>query len=286
MNNQKGMTLVELLVYIVLAGFLLAPVIMLMQNSSVNMARDASNVTLRMTGRELVSILFDDLRNTGYKVDPDDFTADTAGSSYVDMATFHADVAGKCAPTATPAPPAGCRDSVFYGGTPATRFPTKFDISSFRPGQGGASGRLYDTLTVRMGKLSPAGTWDGIDTVTYYVQADSALVRKASGITGTSTKSLARNIAALRFQFSDDLDVWYEFDNYNHSAPSATHINNKSVTRYIKAILVHKDSKKLAASKSQTITVVPGATITDNTTQHLYERHEIVIPIPNNGLFP
>jgi len=293
MTNKKGMTLVEVLVYIVLAGMLLAPVIMLMQNSSVSMARDASNVNLRMSGRELLNIIYDDLRNTGYKLKPNTFNFDDTTVSYVNLNDFHKYVAA-CTAATHPS-------STIYGPCRPPRFGTrigtgddtisgKFDVSSFMPTNNVGGNKFYDLLTVRMGKLSPTGNWQGIDTITYYVDKDT-LKRRIDGITNTakpnpSTIKLASNVEALKFRYSEDLLDWYD-----------TFTNNdfgrylKGYVQYIKVIIVTKDPKKLSASKTTTITLIepegsnPGLIFTKND-QALYERHEIVIPIPNNGLYP
>lgn len=65
--NNKGMTLLELIVYIILAAFLLAPVLFLVQRSSVDMARDNTSSNLRSQGKDILNIIYNDLKNTGYK---------------------------------------------------------------------------------------------------------------------------------------------------------------------------------------------------------------------------
>jgi Tfp pilus assembly protein PilW len=258
MTGKKGMTLVELLVYMALAALLLAPVIMLTQNSAVNMARDASNASLRMNGREILNIMYDDLKNTGFK-----------------MSGFEAKIE---ATYLNPAKPPAERDS-----------------SSFKPGKI-AAGALYDTLTAISGKLNGAGAWIGADTVRYCVDISNGNALKREVLAGNGnpksdeTGVLARNVAALRFQYAEDPSdgppEWYDIINYNNSNPTADDLDDKIVAKYIKVIMVLKDDKRLAATKTQSIKVVPGVTITDNSSQALYERHEVVIPIPNNGLFP
>jgi len=306
MTNKKGMTLVEVLVYIVLAGMLLAPVIMLVQNSSVSMARDASNTNLRMSGREILNIIYDDLKNTGYKLNPklNTFEADTA-VSYVNLNDYHQYVAACTAsshPASTsygPCPPRlGSRlgtgiDSVING---------KFDISSFMPANK-FNGDYYDKLTVRMGRLKADGAWaDTIDTVTYFVDnnKEKELKRTIQGKSNKTpnkpdTMTLARNVAALKFRYSEDLVDWY--DRFDHS--NTTHVSTKGYVQYIKVIIVTKDNKKLAPSNpAKPITLInSGDAVTGYytgalplmvtpTDASLYERHEVVVPIPNNGLFP
>jgi len=286
MTNKKGMTLVEVLVYIVLAGMLLAPVIMLMQNSSVNMARDASNVNLRMSGRELLNIIYDDLRNTGYKLSPSTFKADTT-VSYVNLNDFHLNYVAACTAASHPAsiPNYGpCPARLGTGGDAITG---KFDVSSFMPANK-IGGDFYDKLTVRMGRLNKLGAWDGIDTISYYVDDTTAnggkvLTREIKYNGNVKKMTLARNVEALKFRYSDDFVTWY--DTFTSSVDD---ISLKGYIQYIKVIIVTKDPKKLSATKTTTVKLIDGSPGLDlvRNDQALYERHEIVIPVPNNGLFP
>jgi type II secretory pathway pseudopilin PulG len=256
--DRKGMTLVELLVYIVLAALLLAPVIMLMQNSSVTMARDAGRVNLNMTGRELLGIIYDDLKNTGFKLD---------GFTVKYEATYR-----------YPEKPEGERDS-----------------ASFMPGNKVGGADYYDTLTVLVGVLNSGGGWAGVDTVTYKVNGGRELVRRVNrqGSSGGRTVTLARNVAALKFRYSPDLVNWYDkFDGAGGAG-----LREKHKVQYVKAIVVLKDSKRLSPVKpAAPVTLITAGDGGAHTQEvkitppegdlALYERYETLIPIPNNGLFP
>jgi len=265
-TNKKGVTLVELLVYMVLAAFLLAPVIMLVQHSSISMARDAGNANLRMSGRELLNLMYDDLRNTGYKLSMtgSTLTVDTA-VSYVNTTAF-GNYVNSCQNQAN-------GYSTEYGKCPANYDNYMYEASSFIPGNRVES-VFYDMLTVCMGRLDNNGAWDGIDTITYKVENGDLTRIKGSD----APMTLARNVMALKFLYSDNLSTWYEtFD--------ASNMETKNRVEYIKVVLVLKDDKKLSPVNNQKITVIEGidTTFTDKA---LYERHEMVIPIHNNGLFP
>jgi Tfp pilus assembly protein PilW len=263
--NKKGMTLLELLVYMALAALLLAPVIMLMNSSSKNMARDASNTDLRISGRDLLNIMYDDLKNTGFKLNPGTFNFDSS-ATYLNM------------------PPVS-------NGTEEMR-----DSSSFIPGDGAGIDSLYDTLTIIKGRLE-GGDWNGSDTVRYYVDNKKELKRagakvvSATGAVTHSLQTLARNVAALQFQYSQDMVEWEDFTGYTGDAGD---LEYKTEVQYIKVTIVLKDDKRLAATNNQTIMVIdrrndspPYKLVIDAPNdQALYERHEIVVPIPNNGLYP
>ncbi|MDR2591483.1 MAG: prepilin-type N-terminal cleavage/methylation domain-containing protein [Chitinispirillales bacterium] len=279
MDRKGGMTLVEVLVYMVLAGFLLAPVIMLVQNTAISMARDAGTVSLRISGLELLNIVYDDLRNTGYKLNPSGFAA-SDGVSYIDTVKFKAYVADCASPSPTKA----------YGPCPV-RLDTitgEFDLSSFMP-ENKSDGAYYDALTIRKGKLTaPTGAWGGVDTVTYKVE-NKNLKRKIVGYSSPSGNvvTLARNVEALKFRYSENLLDWY--DAFDHG--DKDHLQAKGYVQYVKMIIVTKDPKKLSPTKTTTIALIepdgggPGLKLERNDLA-LYERHEIVVPIPNNGLFP
>ncbi|MDR0330346.1 MAG: type II secretion system GspH family protein [Chitinispirillales bacterium] len=257
--NKKGMTLLELLVYMVLAAFLLAPVIMLMQNSSVSMARDAVNTELRISGRDIVNIMYDDLKNTGFKIHPSTFKSDLA-ATYIAF-----DV---------PSP----------GSDPVIIVNDSSSITSVNDGAG-----FYDEFTAIMGRLNDAGAWVGIDTISYRVDAADPtrpLTRRhrkgtIGGANSDATQVIARNVAALKFRYSEDLVDWEdEID----PAAGADDLAYKKAVKYVKAVLVLKDNKKLSPVTKQEFALTDDIALTVDD-KALYERYEVVIPVPNNGLF-
>jgi len=265
--NKKGMTLIELLVYMAIAALLLAPVIMLMQNSSLNMARNAVNTDLRISGRDILNIMYEDIRNTGFKL------MDQTGT---EIERLHVTFMGVGGVNTTVTPP-----DTTWGVD---------DSSSFKHDDDVVGDKRYDTLTIRKGRLSSAGTWDGYDTIRYFVDAGK-LTRnrdfwKWSGTAylvapesdSTSRKILTGNVEALQFQYSDStLSEWKD------TPPTDAY---KASVRFIKIILVLRDSKKLAATNTTVVDKLANAVTITSTDKALLERHEIVVPIPNNGLFP
>jgi type II secretory pathway pseudopilin PulG len=276
--DRKGMTLVEILVYMVLAGLLLAPIVMLTRNSAVSMARDAGTVALRVSGRELLNIIYDDLRNTGYKLNPGGFAANN-NVSYIDSVKFGAYVADCASASPTKA----------YGPCPV-RLDTVtgvFDLSSFMPGSK-SGGAFYDALTVRMGRLTKTGAWGGIDTVAYRVDnGELKRVIKGNSSSSGDARTLIRNVEALKFRYSENLVDWYD----EYDLGDKGDIEAKCYVRYVKVIIVTKDPKRLSPTKTTSIVLIEpegadtGLKLVRNDLA-LYERNEIVVPIPNNGLFP
>jgi type II secretory pathway pseudopilin PulG len=277
--NKKGMTLIELLVYIALAALVLAPVIMLMNNSSQNMARDAGKTNLRMSGRDILNVIYDDLKNTGFKLNPAGFKAeDDAWNSELDSLNCTATICG-----------GSSSDTVAV-----------YDSSSFMDANGVdgvGKGKFFDSLTVKRGKLDAVGTWVGADWVSYYVEG-GRLKRNHGG----HVRTLTDNVASLQFEYSADLIYWDDSFNRDESAPhgdcaasmpgndnfEACRRLDKSYVRYIKVTLVLRDPKQLAGTLGAREFDVGGGHAIDVAAgdQALYEYHEIVVPIPNNGLFP
>jgi prepilin-type N-terminal cleavage/methylation domain-containing protein len=268
--NKNGMTLIELLVYMAIAALLLAPVIMLMQNSSVNMARDAVTTDLRISGRDILNIMYDDIRNTGFKLEKPEGTV--SDSIVMSM---------KVDPTSTSNPPAKIPD----------------DSSSFRPSIEGPLVK-FDTLTIRKGRLKSDGGWDGYDTVMYYVrETDATLIRRSTKFIYNTTTTphytladvdkewaIARPVEALQFQYSADLENWR--DTYYNTNDITSGKPAKTKVKYIKISVVTVDKKKLAPTKTFSQIDVGDYSYGPFDDQYLREVSEIVVPIPNNGLFP
>jgi prepilin-type N-terminal cleavage/methylation domain-containing protein len=272
--NKKGMTLIELLVYMAIAALLLAPVIMLMQNSSVNMARDAVNTDLRISGRDILNIMYEDIRNTGFKLKTPNGDTCT-GVTFIEFNTA--------------VPPVM----------------TKNDPSSIQSGDGTGTSEAFDTLTIRKGKLDKnTGEWGGYDEIKYYVHqstTDSTLIWEhtksydKNGIQPSTfvpvKREIAKNVEALQFQYSDSLSTWVDGNNSNSLfVGTGSEQMAKDSVKYIKIAVVTVDKKKLAPTKTFLETPVP--VYTGSYThgpfddQYLREVSEIVVPIPNNGLFP
>jgi hypothetical protein len=271
--NKKGMTLVELLVYIALAALLLAPIIFLINNSSVNMTRDAAGTELRISGRDLLNIIYDDLKNTGFKLKPEDL-------SVVDSITY----------------------TTYNTETPPV--PLVVDKSSIKPEAG--VNDAFDKLTIRSGKLA-GNAWGGWEEITYEVTgvvSNRGKLKRTittydpDNVTVVSAKSgtteLAQNVIALQFEYAPDLDM----DAYDwRDNPSATATINigappiavpqREAVKYIRVNIVLEHENKIAANTKNTPEILHVGNYTVPAGgQVLRERYEMVIPIPNNGLFP
>jgi len=262
---KRGMTLLELVVYIALAALLLAPVVMLMHSSSLNMARDAKSLELRVSGRDVLNIMYGDMRNAGFKM-----------NNFINFTTH---------PIAV------------YGGG---------DSSSFRHRLGGA----FDTLDTRRGVLDNNGNWNFLEEVRYNVRENSTLVREIISRTDagdtlvppvpSEVRILAYNVEALKFEFSENLQFWQDGpvtlpawrNDLNFTAAGVVPSNNTAATfdrkarvKYIKVTLVLKDNNQLSPVVNKNPDVIAGHTLPASGSA-MREIHSIVIPVPNNGLFP
>jgi type II secretory pathway pseudopilin PulG len=257
--NKKGMTLLELMIYIAVAGMLLAPIVMLMHNSSVNMARDAKSTDMKTSGRDILNIMFEDIRNTGYKIDPGNLEVKYEATYLESPDDLDAD--GKYITT-------GENSSSFEIATDPTDPNDKY----------------YDGLYFIKGKLKDNdGTWERADEIKYYVPDDGKNILIRECLSGCSDKQeLITGVEALKFQYSSDLQNWKN-----------TNADRKSA-QYIKAVFVLKDGTRLSPVRRTSFRVLDDdgsgthldLAVPSGSEEHLYERHEIVIPIPNNGLFP
>jgi len=261
-SGISGMTLLELVVYIALAALLMAPVVMLMQNASLNMARDSNSMNLRVSGRDAVNIMYDDIRGTGFKL--------------------------------RQLNPAVAIDAPILWGNRAAPV-NAADLSSFQHINSTAPAPVNappsDQLTILKGVLNPATpnqlNWIGFDEITYRVENNNLLrhhirtdntVNPAAVVTD-ETHIIARNVETLQFQFAANPN------------PPAGWINAPTVaqkvdTRYIKTILVLRTDKRVAAARSNSDGVMAADVALGPTGGTAREVYEIVIPVPNNGEFP
>lgn len=239
--NNKGMTLLELIIYIILGAFLLIPVIFLMHRSSVTMARDTGKQTLRTEGRDVMNIFYDDFKNLGFKANVS-ITDPNTGAFVINV-----------------------DDNAFYS-----------DSSSFDH----TDGDPYDQIKIRRGVLDDTGAYQGVDTITYYVDNTTRnLIRNIKGITsGSTNQTIVSNVDALQFQYADSTFQWK-----NNPQPTSGSLLRKDV-RYIRVYLLLQDSKPLAVTKTQNFDL--GQITLSFSDQNLRELHQVVVPVPNNGLYP
>jgi type II secretory pathway pseudopilin PulG len=287
MNNKniKGMTLVELIVYIALAALLLAPLVMLFQKSSQSMARGAVSTDLRMSGREILSIMYDDMRNLGFKLE-----SMTAGPG--PKISDHVMV--------NPTNPTGPDPTVDPTGAAAAA--AQRDSSSFISFEALTGGDImagsrgaYDSLIFRKGVLNNNGEWNGYDIVKYAVRnvsTDKNLIREIDSVrlspasSGTATQTLAQGVDALQFQYSPNSLDWV--NGYTETTPinAATATAKKSV-EYIKIYLILRNDKQVGATQTAPSIEDIGSTdvkLNQVNLPIMRERYEIVVPVPNNGL--
>jgi len=282
-RSISGMTLLELIVYIALAGLLLAPVVMLMNKSSVNMARDTKSLELRVSGRDILDIMYSDIKNTGFKI-----RSLTAAGVHIDSLAVY-------------------RCNQNNNNTPSVCAGNPHDTSSFRHTRNIGA---YDTLEIIRGVRTAAGAWDYAEKVRYRVNtADSTLVREiisqtrrnvaasnapvaVNPLIGNQTTILAHNVEALKFEYSQDMNTWRN----DLTGTTEPNLSNKARMKYIRVTIALKDNKRLSpAAKTTPDTLVRASVGTPQTSfistlpasqRTLREIHQIVIPVPNNGLFP
>ncbi|MDR2577950.1 MAG: PilW family protein [Chitinispirillales bacterium] len=228
---------------------------MLMRDSSMNMTRDATRVDMMMSGRDILNIMYDDIRNMGFKLN--DGLGVIKEAAYLGLGTDE-----------------------------------KKDSSSFVHLDGHANDPpkpAFDELDFIRGGLS-----SGVDTIAYFVDGSRQLVRAEVAANGDNKNErvLARNVEALQFEYADESMAtwWFGSDPMD---PNPFNINdaiigggldNKKSVRFIRVSLVLKDDKQLAPAPMQPFTVGNFEVVPEGNA--LYERHQIVIPVPNNGVFP
>jgi hypothetical protein len=110
-----------------------------------------------------------------------------------------------------------------------------------------------------------------------------------NGATRPATRQvLARNVVALQFQYACDniLATGGDWVNGFAEPPTPATAPLKKNIKYIKVAFIMKNDRQVAAARSAKIEIGDTSFTPQANDLSLYERHEIVIPIPNNGLFP
>lgn len=162
--NQKGVTLVELLIYLVL--FAIVSLLLGRQfNSLIKNYSTGKQIMRQQTdARDILGLMAREVRNTGLKI----FFRSSAGSLIKDTAS----------------------------GT----FISSSDPSSFNHSESKNS-TFGDTLTLLMARLSATGDSAGVDTITYYLEnTNLKRIVKSKGA-GTISSIMATNVLALQFQY-------------------------------------------------------------------------------------
>jgi len=229
------------------------------------MARDAGRVNLQMSGREILQIIYDDLKNTGFKILPDvvgsEVSVDTSATNYYDGvrrfkwtgSAWSTDCDSTCTFPVCPDAAVssgwcrwsksqnkyvtctnGCTDIIkdsasFYNANGYLFYrPLSNPLSNsyIFQGSSGCSGNpacssfvnRYDTLGVLMGKLDKDGLWEGDAAykINYRVQDSSKLMLIRTVISpspkhSTISTVLAKDVAAFKVRFSDNLKDWYDY---------------------------------------------------------------------------
>jgi hypothetical protein len=95
-------------------------------------------------------------------------------------------------------------------------------------------------------------------------------------------KILAYDVEALKFEFSEDMQTWLTTEVTGDDADTFA---RKAKMKYIRVTVALKDNKQVASFVNSTPDVVAGHTLAPSGTA-MREIHSIVIPVPNNGLYP
>ncbi len=161
--NQKGVTLIELLVYLVL--FAIVSLLLGRQFNSFikNYSTGKQLIRQQTDARDILGLMTREVRNTGLKIffrsAGDTLIKDTASGTFV----------------------------------------SSTDLSSFIHSES-QNDTYGDTLTLLMARLSATGDSAGVDTITYYLENTN--LKRVLKSTGNSTSSvIATNILALQFEY-------------------------------------------------------------------------------------
>lgn len=246
--NSRGYTLVELIIYSLVALIVIGFSLSLIRTTSRSYTRDRRKSRMQTEGRNAILMMSREIVNTGFKkylkFDPGvDTTLITVSN------TTTGDLAAPV--PAQPVPGDGESSFMYYPGIPG------------------------DTLEIFRATLKANGQFDTTQRITYS-RSGNTLERKLREHDGTNwiaepTTELANNVEALQFQFSTDKTTWTN---------SITGI--KKDIKAIKIFLLIRTNKEVDLKVQKTYHL-GNTTIVPTGDRHLRRLYIEIVEVVNNG---
>ncbi|MGM0462005.1 MAG: hypothetical protein ACQEQ4_06245 [Fibrobacterota bacterium] len=268
LHNNAGVTLVELIVYMVVSLFVIAFSLELLTSLFTGAEHERRVVNIQHDGTELITILARDVSTMGFK----HYLVDTATHPQEMVYTTRQ-----------------------IPGTWIGSFQDSTGDESFRFNPAGTPGFL-DTLTLYRGVMDDVYTPDRVERVVYEVNDDTLFriltpLDPTFDITGTGspdyaadwgdadTVALAQGVQAFKFEFSPDFQDWY-------SDPAGM----EEDISYIRIALLLRSERegKVQNSRDFVFLEYSGDTTSIAFTpsagnRNIYRKYETVIEVPSNG---
>lgn len=248
--NNKGYTLTELMMYLVLSTAIIGFSLSLVRHSSISFINTRRIEKAQLNGRSAITIMVRDIINTGFKSYMAKVTT-TPPDTFKVITVTESTITNESGP-----------DS----------------LSSFIA----KNGSPYDTLTIYKIALNNSNTYKQTEKIKFFViDSSKELVRNKFVLDNTTHTwadsgivTLTRNIEALQFQFSSDMSVWKNCNELD---------SIKTNMKYIKCFLLIKTDKQTKTIVNKTFNLADlTLSYTDNYIRRIFTE---TIPILNNGLF-
>ncbi len=268
-ENNKGYTLTELMIYMVLAVVVMTLVMNTMKSVSTQYVRGREVTKMQTNGRDVISILSRDLINTGFKY----HITKTLTNGVVQYKTL---------------PMVGTPEETFLLGSYTSKL---VDDRALLPDDSAASffhepRTPADSLEIFRSRLVSSDLVGSVERVSYHMSTDT-LFRVFSECATTTldgsgdiqwsdpdTIALIENVEAIQYQFSPNGVDWED----DPSDDIERHL-----MKYIRVELLIKSMREAdIAGKSGTVTVGDYEVTMDG--EHLYRSYSEVVPIRNNGI--
>ena len=270
MKNNRGTTLAELMVYMVIAILILGYIFRAMQDVAKNYVRGREVTKLQTNGRDAIALLARDIVNTGMKYY---IKIDTIknGSDTLEYLLSPIDYTA---------------DSLYFKGA----YTSAYVDTAHAPSDSFASffvwpGVVSDTLEIYKEEMARADSSKGVKSSKYFIANDTLmgvyrsfdnrnLVGGKLGWGTPDTMAIMGGAKSLQFQFSVDGGTWIDNPNTN---------NQRDQMKYIKVSLV-VESHRTTSISSGTGTISSGDQTVTKSGDKIYRTYERVIPIFNNGV--
>ena len=272
MRNNRGVTLAELMVYLVVATLVIGYSLRAMQDMSVYYVKARQVTKMQSSGRDAISALARTIGNTGFKYYLKKDTVNSSGNDSV-IYTFH--------PTPTSS------DSLFLFASYTSSY---IDGSSPLPNDSAASfiesqGATSDTLEIFRLQPLTADSIVAVERIKFFIDNDT-LWHVSQKCTNYSlaggnidwqtpdTLAIIDNAKALQFQYSTNGINWID-------DPTSAVIRNNM--KYVKIDLLVISARPSGVNlPDDTISIGNISVIKDK--KYYYRNYEMVVPIFNNGI--
>jgi len=257
--NNKGTSLVEVLIYLVVSVIVIAYALNAMTSVAKGYVNQRTVVSMQADGEDAIGVMAREIAATGFKM----YLSKNVDAD--NKVTYDKEEEGKVT-----------NESIYLPGL-GNPFPNDSDASFLH-----MNGTHDDTLEFVYAKMIDAYRLDKIERIRYTLKDDTLFHRSQeySGVDDDARDdwgievniALIDNVSAVQFEFSIDGVTWVS---------DVTDIKHQM--NFVKASILIKSKRKLDTQIDHEIIMSDDFTFIENESKSIYRLYQKIIEIPNNG---